>query len=62
MHYKPQSAYSFVSLPVKEGVAYAAQESWVLAASVRVSIRPFVEQLHLIRFSFAGEYPLQIDI
>ncbi|TBU52681.1 P-loop containing nucleoside triphosphate hydrolase protein [Dichomitus squalens] len=38
MHYRPQNGSSFVSLPVEEGVAYAAQESWVMAASVRDNI------------------------
>ena len=36
MYYEPQSVDSWCNLPRHLGVAYAAQESWVLNATVRV--------------------------
>ena len=38
MYYKPNGPDSWFNLPRNEGVAYAAQESWVLNETVRVSI------------------------
>lgn len=37
MHARPAGPESFVSLPRGGGVAYAAQESWVLSDTIRVS-------------------------
>lgn len=36
MHYFPSGAYSAVCLPREKGVAYAAQESWVLNTTIKV--------------------------
>ena len=36
MYYKPQNVGSWYSLPRKEGVAYAAQETWVLNETIQV--------------------------
>jgi len=36
MHFKPSSPQSWFNLPRKEGVAYAAQESWVQNETIRV--------------------------
>lgn len=38
MHARPSGPESFVSLPRGGGVAYAAQESWVLSDTIRVSL------------------------
>ena len=38
MYYKPNGPDSWYNLPRNGGVAYAAQESWVLNETVRVSI------------------------
>ena len=38
MYYQPSGPDSWFNLPRNEGVAYAAQESWVLNETVRVSI------------------------
>ena len=38
MHYIPLSPDAWVNLPRKEGVAYAAQESWVQNETIRVSV------------------------
>ncbi len=43
MHYIPSGPDSFVNLPRAAGVAYAAQESWVLNDTIRVSLDRFVE-------------------
>jgi hypothetical protein len=37
MVYEPLSANSYYRLPREDGVAYAAQESWVLNDTIRVS-------------------------
>ncbi len=39
MHYVPMGPNSMVSLPREGGVAYHAQESWVLNETIRVSYR-----------------------
>ena len=39
MHYIPLGPDSWMSLPRDGGVAYAAQESWVLNETIRVSRR-----------------------
>lgn len=39
MHYLPSGPSSWVSLPREKGVAYAAQESWVLNETIRVSFQ-----------------------
>ena len=39
MHARLMGPESFVSLPRTGGVAYAAQESWVLSDTIRVSDR-----------------------
>ena len=36
MHYIPMGPNSYVNLPRAEGVAYHAQESWVLNETIRV--------------------------
>lgn len=38
MHYTPIGPTSLVSLPRKGGIAYHAQESWVLNETIRVSL------------------------
>ena len=38
MHYTPTGLNSYVQLPRDGGVAYAAQESWVLNATIKASI------------------------
>ena len=37
MHYIPNNAQSYVHLDRSKGVAYVAQESWVISDTVRVS-------------------------
>ena len=39
MHYIPQGPDSFVNLPRSDGVAYAAQESWVQNDTIKVCMR-----------------------
>lgn len=41
MYYNPGSPESWFSLPRKGGLAYAAQETWVLNDTIRVSCSPF---------------------
>ena len=38
MYYSPQSPESWYNLPKHLGIAYAAQESWVFNATIRVII------------------------
>ena len=38
MHFVPRTADSWFHLPREGGVAYAAQESWVLNATIRENI------------------------
>ncbi len=40
MHYTPLDSRSFVSLPRDRGVAYHAQDSWVLNDTIKVSLMP----------------------
>lgn len=40
MHYTPLGQDSLVSLPRSGGIAYHAQESWVLNETIRVSKMP----------------------
>ena len=40
MHYLPMGPNSYVNLPREGGVAYHAQESWVLNETIRVSHKP----------------------
>lgn len=46
MHYIPLGYDSWVNLPKREGVAYAAQESWVQNETIKVNI-VFVRSLSL---------------
>lgn len=50
MHFIPSGPESWYGLPRASGVAYAAQESWVQNATIRVSsimINPFRPELHI---------------
>lgn len=40
MHFIPSSPVSWYNLPRGGGVAFAAQESWVLNETIRVSLTP----------------------
>lgn len=40
LHYIPTSPESFCNLPRDDGIAYAAQESWVQSETIRVSWYP----------------------
>jgi hypothetical protein len=45
MHWIPASPDSWYNLPRDGGVAYAAQESWVLNETIRVSLRLFLSRV-----------------
>lgn len=53
MHYIPNGPSSWFNLPRKNGVAYAAQESWVQNETIRVS-SPFF-QCYLLACSLVGD-------
>lgn len=58
MHYLPMGPDSIVSLPRDGGVAYHAQESWVLNETIRVSVDSYVNShLHHIfyRTTFSSD-------
>lgn len=38
MYYKPDGVGSWYNLPRESGIAYAAQESWVLNETIKVQI------------------------
>lgn len=47
MHFRPLGTQAWVSLPRENGVAYAAQESWIINNTIRVSASPFTSNLRL---------------
>ena len=44
MHYIPAGPDSYVNLPREDGVAYAAQESWVQNDTIKVRSIPMLSQ------------------
>ena len=60
MHYMPRGADAWVSLPRAQGVAYAAQESWVQNETIKVR---FEQALAAPDCSFrAGKHPLWLAL
>ena len=50
MHQISSSPDSWVNLPREHGVAYAAQESWVLSDTIKVGFRP---EAHAMSWTYA---------
>ena len=48
MHYIPDAVDSWYNLPRDRGVAYTAQESWVLNATIKVPVIQFFVHLILL--------------
>jgi ABC-type multidrug transport system fused ATPase/permease subunit len=59
MHYVPSGPGAFMSLPREGGVAYAAQESWVLNETIRVGDVVDVSSTHMLIVN-AGKYSVWI--
>lgn len=58
MHAIPNGPGSYIGLPRSRGVAYVAQESWVLSDTIKVySHRPYV-MTRALQPLFAGKYPV----
>lgn len=58
MYHKVAGPESWYNLPREDGVAYAAQESWVLNDTIRVSI-PLCEGCIYSSCIFTGKYRVQ---
>ena len=48
MHYIPKGSHSWYSLPRDGGIAYAAQQSWVMNATIKVLALNYITLLKCI--------------
>ena len=55
MHYSPTASDSWFNLPRENGVAYAAQESWVLNETIKVRLHQETScpRLHLLSITYS---------
>ena len=60
MYYRAHGASSWYNLPREDGIAYAAQESWVLNETIRVRflVSPLTRIYRYFRIIFSSENPM----